>query len=59
MNDIAEEKSLKEERERKEKERISEEKRKLRENTKFLSSWDNANYYIKVQKVYINVEVKL
>lgn len=44
---------------RKEKERISEEKRKLRENTKFLSSWDNANYYIKVQKVYINVEVKL
>ena len=59
MNDIAEKKRLKEERERKEKERISEEKRKLRENTKFLSSWDNANYYIKVQKVYDNVEVKL
>ncbi len=59
MNEIAEKKRLKEKRERKEKERISEEKRKLRENTKFLSSWDNANYYIKVQKVYDHVEVKL
>ena len=59
MNDIAEKKRQKEEKERKEKERISEKKRKLRENTEFLSSWDNVNYYIKVQKVYDNVEVKL
>ena len=55
MNDIAEKKRQKE----KEKERISEQKRKLRENTEVLSSWDNINYYIKVQKVYDNVEVKL
>ena len=55
MNDIAEKKRQKE----KEKERISEQKRKLRENTEVLSSWDNINYYIKVQKVYHNVEVKL
>lgn len=55
MNDIAEKKRQKE----KEKERISEQKRKLRENTEILSTWDNINYYIKVQKVYYNVEVKL
>ena len=55
MNDIAEKKRQKE----KEKERISEQKRKLRENTEILSTWDNINYYIKVQKVYDNVEVKL
>ena len=59
MNDIAEKKRKKEEEERKEKERISEEKRKKRENTKFLSSWDNVNYYIKVEKVYDSVKVKL
>lgn len=59
MNDRAEKKRQKEEAERKEKERISEEKRKKRENTKFLSSWDNENYYIKVEKVYDSVKVKL
>lgn len=55
MNDIAEKKRQKEERER----QAKEEKRKLRENTTFLSSWDNANYYIKVIKVYDEVKVKL